>query len=550
MNTLLDIAMNKHSRTRMLVLLAVLAAAAALRLSAIGVGSPFITIDDKTAFEGGFLVWFGHAPPQRMYIESWIYGIVCIAVFIAKSLAGATASGLSGNLVADAYRDFYGNPDLYVTVYRVFTLLVDLMTALLIYRIAVYALRNRWGGWAAVLVVALYLFSYNVLWSGIVARPDSILAFFCSLGVLLYLRSDSGRNPSLLLGSAVVLGVAAGQKLHGAFFTIFLCIDLLRVHGIAAGWRRVLVLALVSGFFFCVAAGSPLFDPLTYVKLRLSNYEDDHSLWIRWGDQFVTMLRGTGWLALLLMIPGAWFVYARRRADSADEPLRTITVLAVGWLLLFAMIRQLRAYWMLPVLPVFYILAIYGATCLRRKYLGMAGAALLLAALCTQTTLQLRDLRAARYDELRDWVSVNAVGKPFYIVGYDALILPKNSTCIGRTSRVLQNLIQRDVTAGIPFTLRHVKNWEERAQLAMFDMLDSRFDKGYEFYDVYSAPADALAEVVPLDRLRFLIVQEQFDLNRAPEIRSLLGTEYRPVTETYGAGGGKLGLKYIIYERR
>jgi len=550
MNILRNTLMDKHGRARALALLAALAAAVAIRFSAIGVGAPFITIDDKTAFEGGFLVWFGNAPPQRMYIESWIYGIVCIAVFVTKCIAGATANGLGGNLVADAYRDFYGNPDLYVLVYRVFTLLVDLLTALLVYRIALYALRDRWGGWAAVIVVVLYLLSYNTLWSGIVARPDSILAFLCSLGVLLYLQSDFGRNQSLLLGSAVVLGAAAGQKLHGAFFVIFLCIDLLRVHGIAAGWRKVLVLALVSGIVFCVAAGSPLFDPLTYVKLRLANYEDDHSLWIRWGDQFVTMLRGTGWLALLLAIPGAWVVYSRRSADAGDEHLRTITVLAVGWLLLFAMIRQLRAYWMLPVLPVFYILAIYGATCLRQKYLGFASAALLLAVLCTQTALQLWDLRGARYDELRDWVVANAGDKPFYVLGYDALILPKNTACIRRTTRVLQDLIQRDVTAGIPFTRRHVKNWEERAQLAMFDMLDSRFDSGYEFYDVYSAPADALAQVVPLDQLRYLIVQEQFDLGRAPEIRSRLAAEYRPVAEKYGAGGGALGLKYTIYERR
>lgn len=550
MNTLLNFAMDKQSRMRAFVLLAVLVAAAAMRLSAIGVGSPFITIDDKTAFEGGFLVWFGHAPPQRMYIESWIYGIVCIAVFIAKAVAGATASGLSGNLVADAYRDFYGSPDLYVTVYRVFTLLVDLFTALLVYRIAVYALRTLWDGWAAVIVAALYLLSYNTLWSGIVARPDSILAFFCCLGVLLYLKSDSGRNRSLLLGSAVVLGVAAGQKLHGAFFAIFLCIDLLRVHGIVAGWRKVLVLALVSGFFFCVAAGSPLFDPLTYVKLRLSNYEDDHSLWIRWGDQFVTMLRGSGWVALLLAIPGAWLAFARRRADGGGEHLRTIAVLAVGWLLLFALIRQLRAYWMLPVLPLFYVLAIHGATCLRQKYLGVASVVLLLALLGTQTALQLRDFRSARYDELRDWVAANAGDKPFYILGYDALILPKNTACIGKTTRVLNALIQRDVTAGIPFTLRHVKSWEERAQLATFDMLDSRVDSGFEFYDVYSAPPDVLSQVVPLDQLRFLIVQEQFDLSRTPEIRSRLATEYRPVAEKYGAGGGALGLKYTIYERQ
>jgi hypothetical protein len=546
----MNFAMNQEQRMVVPGLVAVFLLAAGLRLAAINVGSPFITIDDKSAFEGGFLVWFGHAPPQRMYLESWLYGIVCIAVYVGKVIAGTSSGALDVDIVARAYRDFYGHPELYVTVYRAFNLVVDLMTALLVYRIALHALGERWRGWAAACVAAMYLLSYNTLWSGVVARPDSFLTFFCCLGLLLYLKSDGGRNQTLLLGGAAALGIAAGMKLHGAFLVIFICIDLLRLHGLRDGMRNALLLAVVSVLFFCVAAGSPLFDPLTYAKLRFENYVDDRSPWLHWGAQFWSMLRGTGWLTLALAIPGAWVILARRRSMPGEENLRSILLVGAGWLLLFALTRQLRPYWMLPALPVFYILAVYGATSLLRKRWGVVAAGLMIAVLAAQFAIQLRELRVARYNELRDWVVANAAGRPFYILGFDALILPKNTTCMTRTAQALERRIKHDLAAGLPFTLRHAKNWEESSSLALLDMLGFAYEPGYEFYDYYSTPPEMLSGIVALDRMNLLVVQERFDLDQVPEIRDKLTTEYRPIAERYGAGGGERGLKYLIYERR
>lgn len=523
------------------------ALAVALRWSVIGVGAPFITIDDKTAFEGGFLVWFGYAPPQRMYLESWIYGLCSMAVYAYRCVF-EFAGRFDINFVAAAYRDFYAHPEPYVLAYRVLTLATDLATTWLVYRMARRVLGNAWSGWAAVAPACLYLFSYNVIWSGMVARPDSILALLCVLGLWLYLRSDGGRGRADFLASSIVLGLAAGQKLHGAFMAIFICADLWRVHGLRTGFGKVLQLAAVSTFFFLFAAGSPFFDPLMYLKLRGANYADDYSPWLHWGGHFLTMLRGAAWLALPLALLGVWFAFTRKQSSTA--PIRSIAVLVLGWLLLFAAIRQLRAYWMLPALPIFYVAAVYSLTQLRART-GVAVAGLVMILALGQTGAQVGELRAAQFGELRNWVRSNVGAEPFYILGYDALILPKNTLAIQRMKQVLEQSIARDLRDGLPFTLRHVKSWEERGALQLLDMLDARHEPGFEFYDFYSAPPVLLAEVMDLSEFKFVLLQEGFDLKFAPQFGERIAHgEYVQVANLRGAGGNEAGLAYTVYRRR
>src|SRR5512145_759993 len=81
------------------------------KLLNINTGSPFVTIDDITTFNGGFLVWFGEAPSQRMYIESWICGVSSLITFIIKMIVKGNIGNININIVANAYRDFYGYPD-------------------------------------------------------------------------------------------------------------------------------------------------------------------------------------------------------------------------------------------------------------------------------------------------------------------------------------------------------------------------------------------------------------------------------------------------------
>jgi|HigsolmetaAR205D_1030408.scaffolds.fasta_scaffold00078_22 hypothetical protein len=531
-----------------LALLVVFAVTIVLRCLVIGSGAPHITVDDDTAFEGGFLVWFGHAPPQRMYIESWVYGLVCIVVYLTKVALGLVDTGIGLNVVADAYRDFYGDPGAYVLAYRWITLAVDLITLWFVYRIARQVLEHRWSGWASVVVVAMYALSYNVIWSGIVARPDSFLSFYCAAGLLSYLRSEAGRHYGWLMVSAVLLGVAAGQKLHGAFLAIFLAIDLLRVHGLREGFGRFVLLAGVSFFLFCVSAGSPLFDPLLYLKLRMANYKDDISPWLEWGDQFITILRGTGWIAVPVIVAGCWVGFRDRALASSK--IKTIAVVAVGWLLLFSLIRQMRAYWMLPALPVFYVMAAYALSSVRNRSWTIVAAGLLLAVLGAQSIRQVLFLRAAPYTELVEWVSENASDHAIYVLGFDAITLPKNTRCIERTRAVVERLLESDRREGLTFTERHVKNWEERTTLVLFDMLENRFESGFEFYDVYTTPPETFGSVVGWDDIKFILVQDDFNMDEAPAVRNLLDAHFELSGKKTGAGGGDYGLKYKIYARK
>jgi hypothetical protein len=536
-----------RASTRWLAFALILFCVLLLRASVLGVGAPYITIDDDTAFEGGFLVWFGHAPPQRMYLESWLYGLSAVCVYAYRLLSGVATGGFDVDLITHAYRDFYGNPQPYVLAFRAFTLLLDLATVCFCYGIARRVLAERWGGWAAVCVAAMYGFSYNTIWSGIVARPDSVLAFLSAGGVYLYLRSDSGRDLRWLLAAAVLLGMAAGQKLHGALMTVLLCADIVRVQGLRAGWRAATVLACVSLFLFCVAAGSVLFDPLLYAKLRMANYKDDFSPWIHAGDQVGTTLRGMGWVTAPLLLYGVYCAFARREAPPA---LRTLAVLSIGWLLLFLSIRQLRAYWMLPILPVFYATAVFGITQLPWRALRAAAVVAVLAVLTLQSGAQIRALRSAEYRGLRDWVVTHARDRPFYILGFDALTLPKNTQCMAHTARIVQRILDADRAAGLSFTTRHAKNWEERTILTLQDMLGGQYEPGFEFYDYFNTPPELFAQEVSLDKLAYLVVEDRFDLARAPAMRAVLESQFRAVADVTGAGGGESGLKYRIYARR
>jgi hypothetical protein len=146
-----------------------------------------------------------------------------------------------------------------------------------------------------------------------------MLPLFMVAGLLMYYRSDFGRRQGWLLGAGFMLGLGAGLKLHLAFAVILLLGDLVRVHGLRTAVRLGWAFALLSLLAFAVSAGIPLFDPLKYVKLRVTNAKDDASPWIKWGEQFITMLRGGGWVAL----PLALGPYCTAAAPRSAAPVRS-----------------------------------------------------------------------------------------------------------------------------------------------------------------------------------------------------------------------------------
>lgn len=517
---------------------------AALKLANVGVGGPQFMIDDFTLYEGGFLVWFGQAPPQHSYLESWICGAVSLAVFLVNSaVAGQWDAIATGSVVPNALRDFYNAPDAYYAAYRSVLVAVDLLTAAVVFRLARRMFDGPfWPMWIAV----LFLFTYNTLWCALVGRPDTLLTFAAAVGVHLYLRSggDTGRAAFWL--AAVWLGAAAGLKMHGALFTVFVAVDLLRLHGIRAGIRAAVAFSGIAFFFFLVGDGSLLFDPLKYVKARWATYHDDYSPYIQWGDQFGVMFRATAWVIVPLAIAGA-VMALRRRANAA---LASVAILALGWLVIFCATRQLRGYWMLPATPLLYILAAGALQAIRNVHARrlLAVAALLIAVV--QTASVSWKTRHAGLDELRSWVTANVRSdERFYLVGEAILRLPKDTEAIQVYRAAYGREAAQDAADGKPFVERHLKNWEEAAAMRLFDMLDFQNERGFTFYSARDLPVSKFGDLVSLRSFDYLIVQQGFTGPELPGLERVLAEDFDFVAMRRSEGGDGSGLMHAIYRR-
>jgi hypothetical protein len=516
----------------------------ALKLANVGVGAPQFMIDDFTLYQGGFLVWFGQAPPQHAFIESWLCGLCSLAVFAVRAaLAGDWASARDGYVVSSALRDFYNAPEAYYAAYRTLLVTIDLATAAIVFQLARRVLDNVW---AAVWVTVLFLFTANTAWAPLVGRPDTLLTFAATLGVYLYLRGADGSSPAAFWWAAICLGLAAGLKMHGGLVTVFIALDQLRRKGLRAGLRPAAAFAATAFFFFLVADGSLLFDPLKYMKARWATYHDDYSPYIHWGDQFAVMLRGSGWLILPLAIGGAWAALRR----PAPGTLKSVAFIALGWLTIFCITRQLRGYWMLPALPLFYVLA---AWCLRRipkprVRLAVAGAAVVV--MLGQTVALAWQIKQTNLDELRAWtVATVKPGEQFYIFGDSILRLPLNTEAMRVYKAAYEREIARDIDGGMPFVARHIKNWEELSTLRLFDMLGYRNDTGYTFYNYRDMPPQKFGDIVRLDSMNYLVVQQGFAFDEVPGLAQMLADNYRLIGSRRSEGGDGRGLLHRIYRR-
>jgi hypothetical protein len=536
-----------RSQERAFLVLAIAAVVSlALKAVNVSVGAPQYMIDDFTLYEGGFLVWFGQAPPQHAFLEAWLCGLCSLLWFAVKTvLAGQSITGTEGYFVAGALRDFYNAPDSYYVVYRSFLIGVDFVTALFVWKLARRVLDDVWG---AAWVTALFLFSYNTLWSALVGRPDTLMTCAATIGLYLYLKSGSDDSRPAFWWSAICAGLAAGLKMHGAFVAIFVSADLLRSRGLRAGWRPAIAFAATSFVVFLVADGSLLFDPLVYVKARMATYHDDYSPYIQWGDQFRVILRATGWLIVPLALAGVLTVFRDRAPRLA--PLRSVAFVALGWLAIFCITRQLRGYWMLAAAPLFYILAAQGLERIRQPRLRAAVMTGVLVVMVAQTAaLSWRTYRTP-LDGLREWVIANVgPGERFYIFGDSILRLPKDTATMQLYRTAYERQMAADLAAGMPFVERHLKNWEETAQLRLFDMLGYRNDGGRTFYHYRDLPPERFGDLAPVSGMDYLIVQEKFPVHEVPGLERLLATEFRLVAERRSEGGDGRGLMHRIYTR-
>ena len=531
-----------------IILLAVFCISAILKFININAGGPQITIDDFSLYEGAFLVWFGNAPPQHAYLECWCCGITSLLTYCCKYIS---VNGLSGlltlNLITNAYRDFYHYPDVYYTVYRSFLFIVDFATAVLVYKTAKIVLKK---GFAPVLVTVLYLFAYNTFWCNLVGRPDTLVSFAAIIGLFFYLKSGYDAKSSYFWCSAAAFGVAAGLKLHGAFFAIFVAMDLFRTNGLKKGVKPIFILTLLSLLFFVIADGTLLFDPLKYVKARMLTFGDDISPWIKWGDQFLVILKGSAWIAVPFIFYGAFIVFVRDIA-KVSNPMKSVFFIVFCWLAIFAAIRQMRAYWMLPVLPLFYIATVATLSSLKQSWLRNTFAVMLVLISFTQSSCQFLEIYKADLNGLRQWITENIrQDEPFYILGYSVLQLPESAKCIQKTREGCEAGIAMDLAQDLPFTYRHLKNWEELTALRLYDMLNNKSDWGYTFYSYYKHPLDKFRNIISLNDMNYIFVQQYFNMDNEPELKKYISENFVLIAERLSEGGGGKGLNHKIYRRR
>ncbi len=520
-----------------------------LKLFVIDVGAPYVMMDDANMFSGGFLVWFGQAPPQRMYIESWFSGLSSMTVYISNQLLAGNLSALNLNIVAEAYADFNQNPYPYVTGYRYLMLLFDMLTVLFVFKTAQIVFSTKQNGqWIAALAASLYLMSYNTLWCNIVSRPDTGAALFAAAGLYLYYKSDFGNTLTTLWCSALLMGISTGYKLHCALFVVFILFDMWRVLGFKNAFKRCFQFGLISFVAFLIASGSAIFDPLLYAKLRALNVKDDASPWIEWGDQVFVVFKGAGWLALPLLLAAitpAW----KNRKLSENQTISSVVFLALCWVLLFLSIRQLRAYWMLPALPLIYMAAVSVLTTVRSRAIIVTLSVIALAVVSFQTIKQAYELKQVNYHELSQWIQTNVdTDSAIYIYGYEAVNLPKNTKAMSNIRAGIERKIEAS-RVNERFTLRHIKNWEERSTLKLYSMLEFE-SEGYEYYGYYAAPLAEYEGILSFDDIDYVLFLEGFMFPEIEEVKRTLKNEFSEVASVVGPGGGSKGLTYQVYKRK
>jgi len=516
----------------------------ALKVRNVGIGGPQYMIDDFSLLDGGFLILFGHVPPQHAYIETWLCGICSLVVFAVKTtLAGTWPAAMSDLFIPAALRDYYAAPDAYYAAYRSLMIAVDLATACVVYQTARLVFPGR--QWIPVWVTLLFLFSYNTLWCALVGRPDTPLTLVGALGLYCYLRHVVSGSWVTFWLAAILFGIGAGFKMHGGFFTVFALIDMFRREGWRAGAPRIVLFGTTAVLMFVVSDGSLLFDPLLYLKARWATYHDDLSTYLHWGQQFVAMLRGSGWVVLPMSIGGIAFAFTR----GASETRRTLAVFSIGWLLIFGLTRQLRAYWMLPALPGLYMLAGCALERMPRVAVRVALAAGMVLALAGQTVGLSQRTAAADLDELRRWVVANVrPGQPIYLLGDSVLRLPLDAEAMRTYQTAYTREAAADLEQGMPFVERHLKNWEETATLRLFDMLGYN-GTGYRLLRFRELPPDKFGDLVQLDRMDFLIIERSFPTAALPGLDRLLLDRFTLVAERRSEGGDGSGLLHRIYRR-
>jgi hypothetical protein len=169
-----------------------------------------------------------------------------------------------------------------------------------------------------------------------------------------------------------------------------------------------------------------------------------------------------------------------------------------------------------------------------------------------QCLSQSKEFDNAQYGELKEWVQKNVQpNEVIYIVGYNTLFLPCNKTCLENRKYSIEQRLNTAITAGETFTLRHVRQWEERTQLKLIDMLDVNSTTGFNFYSMNGTPLNTLQGRIELNDIQYLLVMQGYTTPDAIKFFEEIKQEFKFVTTANAPGGkaGTGGLPYDIYVR-
>src|SRR5690606_1946380 len=129
------------------------------------------------------------------------------------------------------------------------------------------------------------------------------------------------------------------------------------------------------------------------------------------------------------------------------------------------------------------------------------------------------------------WISENVEPQePFYMLGYMAVNLPRNTTAIQNQRAGIERMLSEPITSGESFTHRHIRLWEERSHLKLLDMLNFQSDTGFNYYGYFVSSPTVFADIVPFDTLQYVFLQQGFSLKEEPEIAAKLQTDFAMIT--------------------
>ena len=210
------------------------------------------------------------------FSSAWLCGLCSLAVFAVKTSSGGRACGATdGYFVAGRCGTSTTRPTPITRPTARCSIGVDLATALLVFKLARrVARRICWAVGLGHGVVPVHV-QHAVGRAGRTSRhPDDLRRRRRRVPLSQERRRDLAAGPRSG-GRRSAWGLRPGSRCTAASSRSS-CWSTCFGARLRAGWRPAAAFAATAVFFFLVADGSLLFDPLMYVKARWATYHDDY----------------------------------------------------------------------------------------------------------------------------------------------------------------------------------------------------------------------------------------------------------------------------------